>query len=90
MLPIDLDGRRAFIAGVADDNGFGFAIAKALGQAGASIVLGTWPPALGIFESLLERGKIAESLKLSDGRTLGFERIYPLDAAFDTLDEAPP
>jgi enoyl-[acyl-carrier protein] reductase I len=90
MLPIDLDGRRAFIAGVADDNGFGFAIAKALGQAGASIVLGTWPPALGIFESLLERGKIAESLKLSDDRTLGFERIYPLDAAFDTLDEAPP
>jgi enoyl-[acyl-carrier protein] reductase I len=90
MLPIDLHGKRAFVAGVADDNGFGFAIAKALGQAGASIVLGTWPPALGIFENLLERGKIAESLKLSDGRTLGFERVYPLDAAFDTLDEAPP
>jgi enoyl-[acyl-carrier protein] reductase I len=90
MLPIDLDGKRGFVAGVADDNGFGFAIAKALGEAGASIVLGTWPPALGIFENLLERGKIAESLKLSDGRTLAFERIYPLDAAFDSLDEAPP
>jgi enoyl-[acyl-carrier protein] reductase I len=89
MLPIDLEAKRAFVAGVADDNGFGFAIAKALAEAGATVVLGTWPPALGIFENMLERGKIAESLKLSDGRTLEFERIYPLDAAFDTLDEAP-
>jgi enoyl-[acyl-carrier protein] reductase I len=89
MLPIDLSARRAFVAGVADDNGFGFAIAKALAQAGASIVLGTWPPALGIFENMLERGKIADSLALGDGRRLEFERIYPLDAAFDTLEEAP-
>ena len=90
MLAIDLSGKRAFVAGVADDNGFGFAIAKALADAGASIVLGTWPPALGIFENLLERGKLAASLALSDGRQLAFERIYPLDAAFDTLEEAPP
>jgi enoyl-[acyl-carrier protein] reductase I len=89
MLPIDLSAKRAFVAGVADDNGFGFAIAKALAEAGASIVLGTWPPALGIFESMLERGKITESLALSSGRRLEFERIYPLDAAFDTLEEAP-
>jgi enoyl-[acyl-carrier protein] reductase I len=89
MLPIDLTAKRAFVAGVADDNGFGFAIAKSLAEAGASIVLGTWPPALGIFENMLERNKIADSLKLSDGRTLEFERIYPLDAAFDTLEQAP-
>jgi enoyl-[acyl-carrier protein] reductase I len=89
MLPIDLSAKRAFVAGVADDNGFGFAIAKALAQAGASIVLGTWPPALGIFENMLERGKIADSLALGHGRRLEFERIYPLDAAFDTLEEAP-
>jgi len=89
MLPIDLSAKRAFVAGVADDNGFGFAIAKALAEAGASIVLGTWPPALGIFETMLERGKIADSLALADGRKLEFERIYPLDAAFDTLEEAP-
>jgi len=30
-----------------------------------------------------------ESMRLSDGRKLEFERIYPLDAAFDTLAEAP-
>lgn len=89
MLPIDLSGKRAFIAGVADDGGFGFAIAKALAQAGASIVVGTWPPAMNIFETLLERGKMAESLRLADGASMQFERIYPLDAAFDTLDDAP-
>ena len=30
MLNIDLTGRRAFVAGVADDFGYGSAIAKAL------------------------------------------------------------
>jgi len=89
MLAIDLTGKRAFIAGVADDGGFGFAIARALAQAGASICVGTWPPALNIFQNLLERGKMAESMRLDDGRTMEFERIYPLDAAFDTLDDAP-
>jgi enoyl-[acyl-carrier protein] reductase I len=89
MLPIDLTNQRAFVAGVADDWGFGFAIAKALAEAGASVSVGTWPPALGIFEKLLERGKMAESLTLRDGSRLEFERIYPLDAAFDTLDDAP-
>ena len=89
MLPIDLSGKRAFVAGVADDGGFGFAIAKALAEAGASITLGTWPPALTIFQNLLERGKMAESMRLADGRTMTFERIYPLDAAFDRLEDAP-
>jgi len=89
MLAIDLTGKRALIAGVADDAGFGFAIAKALAEAGATICLGTWPPALNIFQNLLERGKLDESLKLSDGRRMTFERIYPLDAAFDTLEDAP-
>jgi enoyl-[acyl-carrier protein] reductase I len=90
MLAIDLAGKRAFIAGVADDGGFGFAIAKALAQAGASICVGTWPPALNIFQNLLERGKLVESLRLPEGGSLEFERIYPLDAAFDTLEDAPP
>jgi enoyl-[acyl-carrier protein] reductase I len=43
-LPIDLRGKRAFIAGVADDNGYGWAIAKALAAAGAEILVGTWVP----------------------------------------------
>ena len=89
MLAIDLKGKRAFVAGVADDGGFGFAIAKALIEAGATVCLGTWPPAMGIFEKMLERGKMDDSMILSDGSKLAFERIYPLDAAFDTLDDAP-
>jgi len=89
MLAIDLRGKRAFVAGVADDGGFGFAIAKALAEAGATVCLGTWPPAMGIFEKLLERGKMADSMRLADGSALSFERIYPLDAAYDTLDDAP-
>ena len=37
-------GKRAFIAGVADDNGYGWAIAKSLAAAGAEILVGTWVP----------------------------------------------
>ena len=89
MLSIDLTGKRAFIAGVADDGGFGFAIAKALAEAGASVCVGTWPPALGIFQTLLRRGKLDASLVLSDGRRMEFERIVPLDAEYDVLGDVP-
>jgi enoyl-[acyl-carrier protein] reductase I len=89
MLNIDLTGKRALVAGVADDGGFGFAIAKALAQAGATVCVGTWPPALNIFMNLLERGKMDNSRKMPDGSTFDFERIYPLDAAYDTLADAP-
>jgi enoyl-[acyl-carrier protein] reductase I len=89
MLSIDLTGKRAFVAGVADDAGFGFAIAKALAEAGASICVGTWPPALGIFQTLLRRGKLDTSLVLNDGKKLEFERILPLDAEYDVLGDAP-
>ncbi len=89
MLKIDLTGKRALVAGVADDGGYGFAIAKALAEAGATVCLGTWPPALNIFRSFLERGKLDESLRMSNGEKLAFERIYPLDAAYDELAQAP-
>ena len=89
MLAIDLKGKRALIAGVSDDGGFGFAIAKAMAEAGATICVGSWPPALGIFEKLLERGKMNESMTLADGSHMQFEKIYPLDAAYDSLADAP-
>lgn len=89
MLSIDLKGRRAFVAGVADDAGFGFAIAKSLIEAGATVVVGTWPPALNIFMNLLERGKMDASRRLASGELLQFEKIYPLDAAYDTYDQIP-
>ncbi len=89
MLPIDLTGKRAFIAGVADDVGFGFAISKALVEAGATVCVGTWPPALGIFEKLLDRGKMNDSMILARGGVMTFEKIYPLDAGFDTMADVP-
>src|ERR687884_45089 len=89
MLSIDLRGRRALVAGVADDAGYGFAIAKALAEAGASVAVATWPPALNIFLNLLERGKLDESRRMASGAMLEFEKIYPLDAEFTTLADAP-
>jgi enoyl-[acyl-carrier protein] reductase I len=89
MLKIDLSGKRALVAGVADDGGFGFAIAKAFAEAGATVSVATWPPALGIFKTMLERGKFEASLAMSGGGKLAFEHIYPLDAEYDTLADAP-
>ena len=89
MLAIDLSGKRAFVAGVADDGGFGFAIAKALAEAGASVTVGTWPPAMNIFLNLLERGKMAASLAFPGGGAMAFAKIYPLDAAYDALADVP-
>ena len=36
------------IAGIADDNGYGWAIAKSLAAAGAEILVGTWVPVSGL------------------------------------------
>lgn len=87
MLGIDLSGKRAFIAGVADDRGYGWAIVRALAQAGASICVGTWPPTLRIFKKSLERGKL--DLSLPGGGQVEFERTYPLDAVFDSPEDVP-
>jgi enoyl-[acyl-carrier protein] reductase I len=89
MLNIDLTGKRAFIAGVADDQGFGFAIAKHLAMAGATVCVGTWPPTYTIFTKLIQLGKIKESLQMPGGGELQFERIYAFDGDFDTLEDAP-
>jgi len=89
MLSIDLSGRRALVAGVADAGGFGFAIAKSLAEAGASVSVASWPPAMGIFETMLRRGKLDEARRMNDGRLLEFEKIYALDAAYDELADVP-
>ncbi|KAK4492422.1 hypothetical protein RD792_003227 [Penstemon davidsonii] len=88
-LPIDLKGKRAFIAGVADDNGYGWAIAKSLAAAGAEILVGTWVPALNIFETSLRRGKFDESRLLPDGSLMEITKVYALDAVFDKPEDVP-
>jgi len=87
MLGIDLTGKRAFIAGVGDDRGYGWAITKALAAAGATICVGTWPPVMRIFTKSLERGKLDRALP--GGGELEIEKVYPLDAVFDTDEDVP-
>ena len=89
MPNIDLRGKRALIAGVSDGGGFGFAIAKALAECGASVCAASWPPAMGIFETMLRRGKLDEARTLPDGSIFQFEKIYALDAAYDTMADVP-
>ncbi|KAJ9555436.1 hypothetical protein OSB04_010050 [Centaurea solstitialis] len=89
QLAIDLKGKRAFIAGVADDNGYGWAIAKSLAAAGAEILVGTWVPALNIFEMSLRRGKFDGSRVLPDGSLMEITKVYPLDAVFDNPEDVP-
>jgi len=89
MLKIDLKGKKAFVAGIGDDQGFGWAIAKSLAEAGAEIFIGTWPPILKIFNLSLQTGKFDESRKLSNGDMLEFSGIYPLEAAYDKMEDVP-
>jgi len=86
---VDLKGKVAFIAGVADSTGYGWAIAKQLADAGATIVVGTWPPVLKIFEMGLKKGNFEEDSVLSDGSMMTIEKVYPLDAVFDVPEDVP-
>ncbi|KAH9302471.1 hypothetical protein KI387_014054, partial [Taxus chinensis] len=88
-LSIDLRGKRAFIAGIADDNGYGWAIAKSLAAAGAEILVGTWVPAMNIFETSWKRGKFDESRILPNGSLMEISKIYPMDAVYDTPEDVP-
>lgn len=89
MLKIDLKGKKAFIAGIGDDQGYGWAIAKCLAEAGAEIIIGTWTPLMKIFTTSLANGKFDESRRLSDGSLMQIAKIYPLDATFDSPDQVP-
>lgn len=86
---LDLRGKRAFIAGIGDDQGYGWAIAKTLAEAGAEIIIGTWAPILKIFTMSWESGKFDEARKLSDNSLFEIAKVYPLDATFDTFADVP-
>jgi len=88
-LTVDLSGKVAFIAGVADTSGYGWAIARELANAGATIVVGTWPPVLKIFQATLKKKSIEEDKKLDDGSLMEISKIYPLDAMYDKPEDVP-
>lgn len=89
MLGNNLKGKRAFIAGIGDDQGFGWAIAKALYEAGCEILIGTWAPIVNIFTTSWKNGKFDESRKLSDGSLFEYKKLYPMDAVFDRMEDVP-
>lgn len=86
---INLKNKIAFVAGVGDDQGYGWAIAKTLAEAGATVLLGTWTPVVKIFTQSWDLGKFNESRKMSDGLLFQYAKLYALDAAFDTPDDVP-
>ena len=89
MYNFGLKNKKAFIAGVADDNGFGWAIAKALAEEGVEIILGVWPPVFQLFLKSLESGRLNNSRMLTNGLLMDFLKIYPFDASFDSFEDIP-
>merc|ERR1740117_298023 len=78
-------GKRAVVAGVADDKGYGWAIAQMLLHEGVSdLMLATWVPAHRVFGKMLDRRKIA--LDNPHGANI---HLVPLDAAFEYPEEVP-
>lgn len=86
---VKLKGKRAFIAGIGDDQGYGWAIAKALASEGCELVVGTWVPLLNIFTTSFDNGKFDASRALESGGKLSFAKVYGLDAMFDRPEEVP-
>ncbi|HSX03802.1 MAG TPA: enoyl-[acyl-carrier-protein] reductase [Rhabdochlamydiaceae bacterium] len=89
MLNIDLTGKRALVVGIGDDQGYGWAIAKALAEAGAEIIIGTWTPIVKIFTTSWNQGKFDVSRKLRNGKLLEYTKLYSLDASFDRPEDVP-
>lgn len=89
MFQIDLRGKKALIVGIGDDQGFGWAIAKALAEAGAEILIGTWAPIVKIFKTSWANGKFDESRKLKNGSSLEYSKVYAIDAVFDKMEDVP-
>ena len=85
----NLKGKKAFVAGVGDDQGYGWAIAKALADAGCDVILGVWTPIVKIFTHSWEQGKFDLSRELSDGNLWQFAKVYPMDAAYDKPEDVP-
>jgi enoyl-[acyl-carrier protein] reductase I len=89
MKNMSLKGKIAAIIGVGDDQGYGWAIAKALADEGATIIFGTWTPILKIFQMSWDAGKFDESRKLTDGSLMDVAKVYSIDAMYDTPESVP-
>lgn len=91
MVGIDLKGKNAIVTGVSDDGGFGWAIAKALQAAGATVHLACHPRVVNIVSMFMRRPGTAESRKLPYGveGELKPASIIACDVQYDTLADIP-
>jgi enoyl-[acyl-carrier protein] reductase I len=86
MIPLNLSGKLALVAGVGDNVGFAWHIAKALGAAGARLVFATHPRLANVVQNILEREQDAESRVLPYGAgNLKVEQVIPCDVSYDTM-----
>jgi enoyl-[acyl-carrier protein] reductase I len=84
-----LAGRTIVVAGIGDDQGYGWGIAKECAEAGAQVVAATWVPLWKSFKERFEQGRYDQSRTLRRGGMLEFLEILPLDASYDTPDQVP-
>jgi enoyl-[acyl-carrier protein] reductase I len=91
MIALDLSGKNALVTGVADDGGFGWAIAKSLKAAGAKVYLASHPRVVSIVERILRRPASAESRALPHGAPGEFQPdgLFGCDVAYETAEEMP-
>src|SRR5260370_17051535 len=86
MIPLNLSGKLALVAGVGDNVGFAWHIAKALGAAGARLVFATHPRLANVVQNILDRDLDAESRVLPYGAgNLKVEQVIPCDVSYDTM-----
>jgi len=86
MIPLDLSGKLAVVAGVGDDRGFAWHIAKALNAAGARLVFATHPRLVNVVGNILERDLDKESRALPYGAgELKVDKVLPCDVSYDTM-----
>ena len=86
-----ISGKKAFIAGVADDGGFGWAIAKALAEAGCEISLGVWVSFRDFFffrpiEATKRSERATSSLIFSNSSSFSFSSLFSLSQQVPALN----
>jgi len=86
---VDLTGKVAFIVGASSETGYGFAIAKELAQAGATILFGSWPMTLQIFRRTMRKQSFKEAATLPNGSVMEISKVYPLDVVYDEPSQVP-
>jgi len=86
---LKLEGKVAFLCGAASEKGFGWAIAKELADAGATVIFGTWPMGLKIFQRNYKKKSMEDERRLSDGSLMDVAKVYPLDAVYDYPEQVP-